>query len=150
MSVTHVLDFVCKHYTGNFEREFVSYVFATESWEDSGRDYSKYIPEASRASLTARLEDLLDSWPSEYGYVRQDIERVTFDGGEAWAVRVRVSDGRWKQNVTSELIEELKARASQFFPIFREHERFSETTDDSFLGILHHTVTTVESDSTKL
>lgn len=151
MTVTHVLDFVCRQYTGNFEREFFSYVFAHANWEMENQDYTQHIPADEREELEARLADLADGWYGEYGFTHQDIERVgtfTTASGEsiedAWAVRVRITGKDWDAKVTPEILEELKARAAAFFPVYNTHERFATAAEDSFLGLLHHTVTTTE------
>lgn len=150
MSVTHILDFVCDAYTGNFERELVTYVFAQENWEFRDRDYSQYLPDAVRESLGEELEDLLEGRYDEYGYEYQSVERVQFNGEEKFSVQVRISEREWDHLVTPELIAGLKARATEFFSVYVEHETFPQAKADAFLGILHRTVTTVESEAAPL
>jgi len=149
MSVTHVLDFVCKNWTGNFEREFVTYVFAMENWEDRSRDYSQYIPEDEKPALAERLEDLLSGWNGEYGWTYQEPLRAGNDpvtGQDLYAVRVRIDGKAWDNEVTPELIQELKDRAVQFFVVLKEHDSYSEAVLDSFVELRHQTISTVESE----
>lgn len=149
MSVTQVLDFVCKNWTGNFEHEFVTYVFAMENWEDRSRDYSQYIPEDEKPALAERLEDLPSGWNGEYGWTYQEpllAGKDPVNGQDLYAVRVRIDGEAWDNKMTPELIQELKDRAVEFFAVLKEHDSYSEAVLDSFVELRHKTVTTVESD----
>jgi len=146
-SVTHLLDFVCEGYVGNFEVEFASYVFNFPPEYDN-RDFSIYLTEKEREAIEQELdEDFLEGFYTEYGwrFVELGYGKRPGTDEQLFTVQVHVSDEIWK-TVTPELIENLKIRAVKFFEVYEANLPTYRTSDGAFVGLVH---TTIESTSTK-
>ena len=147
MTVTHFLDFVCEGWTGNFETEFVSYVFGHVDYDRERNDYSKYLPAEELEQLQETFDEFLDGWYGEYGLSFQEPGQVRFgpENELRHTVQVRVMDTMWQEVVTPELIEGLKERAERFFTVYLEHLPSYQMKEGKFLGLVHSTSTVTDS-----
>lgn len=145
MSTTHILDFVCEGYTGNFEHELFSYVFGQGDYDRPQRDFSQYLTQDERDRAEELYEDFFEGWHGEYGWTIVEVETAKLGDIQesANSVRTRIHDEAWRSAVTPELIEEWKARAAKFFDVYREHLPAYRTGEGKFLGLVHSTSTVV-------
>ena len=137
MATQHYLDFLCEGYTGNFEIEFVSYVFNSLDYEQEHRDARGLLTEAERTETNRVLgEGFLDFFYGEYGHTNVEIDSAVnpADGREYDTVRVHVSDRTWQNSVNEEVVAFLKARAQAFFPAYI---RDGGDDDAAFVALVH-------------
>lgn len=149
MTTTHYLDFLCDGYAGNFELEFVSYVFNCPEWDNERRDYAQFLTAEEKAEADRVLgEDFLEYFYGEYGLTNVELEAKDHPetGQEYGTIQVRLEDETWQRVDRAEAVALLKARAEKFFTLYLDKLPSYQQQEGAFVALVHSSRTMAETE----